>query len=222
MKHHHTSMKILTYSLITLLLALLSAGCDKDEPLSEYDSADALLPSVIEPYDEAALSEVENLRNDISILMGRAISNDETFRSKVLDRLIDERQRKVLSYPVLQLLEDNFDGLQGATILSQISNRVLDAEVSPSELKDRVLQIEPTMVLQIPTYVEAYFNYETILSEGISTIKDYPFAFFPETSVTNHQNLLYSARSSYVKSGEAPILEVLSHPTHVLPRDQRS
>ena len=34
-------------------------------------------------------------------------------------------------------------------------------------------------------------------------------------------NQLYSARSSYVKSGEAPILEVSSHPTHVLPRDQK-
>jgi hypothetical protein len=151
-----------------------------------------VLPEVITPYEDGLLRPVEELRNRIALGLGKAISEDKVFKKELFQLLTRSESRSLVNIPVLMLLNEQFTAGRGKDILS--FHLADSEEVSFRSEGDRiqalVQDVEPSMTIEIPVYVRAYFLTPETIDISLADFAEFPFAVYAETSQANSQGIM--------------------------------
>ncbi|WP_425422548.1 hypothetical protein [Phaeodactylibacter xiamenensis] len=211
-------------SLFLCLLFVLS--CQKENLFVNSAKQNKDLPRDIVPYEKGSLNLKEELRNQIALGLGRAISKDKVFKKELFELLTLAEGRSLINIPVLMFLNAQFTSGRGKDILAlHLKN---DNQVSFRSMGDEIQQmigdIEPSMTIEIPVFVRSYFLTPETIDIQLSNFAEIPFAVYPETSQANPQGVLvgYGDTTSLHPDGIYGVYPASSYENHIPVHVKRS
>ncbi len=171
---------------------LILVSCQKDNLSLSSSQESKELPEVILSYNKGTLRPVEELRNQIALSLGKAISEDKTFKKELFELLTKSKSRSLVNIPVLMFLNEQFTSGSGQDILAKYltNDSVASPKSEGDKIKQMVGEIEPSMTIEIPVFVRSYFFTPETIDIPLSDFTEFVFAVYPETSQTNTQGVM--------------------------------
>jgi hypothetical protein len=171
---------------ILAIFFLVLVSCEKEDFLEDPPGLIRSSVEVID-YDLNTLSEQELAYTLIAKAIGTKFQESPSFRKQFFKKITYTEGRATKDYFVLDFLDDDFDGVTGAEILSPKAGNNSN-KISRIDVEAYLKSEAPNTVFKLPAFVESYFWAKEVIEEDMSIFTGLPFAVFPATSKTSSSN----------------------------------